>query len=116
MATQPKLSIQAEQHEQAFILCISGRVDGNTAKILESAIQEQVDAGTKTLILDLKDMDYISSAGLRVLLLGARRMQAKAGKTLFCALGENIQQIFEISGFNDILDVRANRDEALAAL
>ncbi len=70
------LSVQTERREQAVIVCPVGRVDGNTVGVLENAIRDQLDAGEKTLVFDFTALNYISSAGLRVLLVTARRLQA----------------------------------------
>lgn len=116
MEEKPRLSVQTEQSDQATILCVIGRVDGSSVGILESAIREQIDAGQNTLIFDFKDLSYISSAGLRALLIAARLTHKEGGKALFCALANHIAEIFKISGFNEILDVRATRADALEAL
>lgn len=110
------LSVQTEQTENAVIVCPVGRVDGSNVGVLESAIRELLDAGQKTLIFDCQGLNYISSGGLRVLLVMARRMQAEGGKALFCGLVEHIAHVFEISGFTNILTICQNRSEALAAL
>ena len=116
MTNENPLSVRTERDEKAVIVCPLGRVDGSNVQILESAIQEQLAAGEKMLVFDFEELNYISSAGLRVLLVTARRMQAEGGKTLFCGLAEHIAQIFEISGFNTILTICKNRSEALATL
>ena len=117
MTNENTLSVRTERDEKAVIVCPLGRVDGSNVQILESAIQEQLAAGEKKmLVFDFEELNYISSAGLRVLLVTARRMQAEGGKTLFCGLAEHIAQIFEISGFNTILTICKNRSEALATL
>ena len=97
-------------------MSLSGRVDGSNASQLEGALQAQVEAGETRLVLDFSQLRYISSAGLRVLLVVARRLQGVGGQMLFCELAEDIAQIFEISGFNNILEVHASRHEALKAL
>ncbi len=116
MQEKAKLSVEAEQGDKATILIVNGRVDGSSVGILENAVQEQINTGNKTLIFDFKDMSYISSAGLRALLIAARLTQKEGGKALFCALADHIAEIFEISGFNEILDIRATRTDALDAL
>lgn len=116
MQEKAKLSVEAEQGDKATILIVNGRVDGSSVGILENAVQEQINAGNKTLVFDFKDMSYISSAGLRALLIAARLTQKEGGKALFCALADHIAEIFEISGFNEILDIRATRTDALDAL
>ncbi len=116
MEERAKLSVEAEQSDKATILIVSGRVDGSSVGILESAVQEQIDAGHKTLIFDFQNLSYISSAGLRALLIAARLTQKEGGKALFCDLAEHIAEIFEISGFTQILDIRATRADALGAV
>ncbi len=111
-----KLTVETEQDDKALILVVNGRVDGSTVGILESAVQEQIDAGHKTLVFDFKDLSYISSAGLRALLIAARLTQKEGGQALFCALADHIAEIFEISGFNEILTIHATRADALGAL
>ena len=116
MANEHALSVQTERSEKAVIVCPVGRVDGSNVEVLESAIREQLDAGEKTLVFDFEGLNYISSAGLRVLLVTARRMQAEGGKTLFCGLAEHIAHVFEISGFTNILTICQSQSEALATL
>ncbi len=116
MTSENTLSVQTEHEAKAIILCPLGRVDGSNVGLLESAIQEQLKAGEKTLVFDLAGLNYISSAGLRVLLVVARKTQAEGGQTLFCGLAEHIAHVFEISGFNNILTIYQSRSEALAAL
>lgn len=116
MANEQTLSVQAERHEKAAIVCPAGRVDGSNVEVLESAIQEQLAAGEKKIVFDFEHLVYISSAGLRTLLVAARRLQTEGGAALFCGLAEHIAHIFEISGFNSILTVYESRDEALSSL
>lgn len=116
MADESTLSIQTEREEKAVVISPLGRVDGSNAAVLESAIQEQLDAGEKILLFDFKDLNYISSAGLRVFLMTARRLQGEGGKTLFFGLSGPIAHIFEISGFSAILSIFDSRDAAMGAL
>ena len=116
MRNENTLSVRTERDEKAIIVCPLGRIDGSNVQILESAIQEQIEAGEKILVFDFEDLNYISSVGLRVFLVTARRTQAEGGKTVFCGLAEDIARVFEISGFNKILAVYKSRSEALTTL
>lgn len=116
MADESTLAIQTERAEKAVIVSPLGRIDGSNAAVLESAIQEQLNAGEKVLAFDFKELNYISSAGLRVFLMTARRLQGEGGKTLFFGLSDSIAHIFEISGFSAILSIYESRSDALAAL
>ncbi len=101
---------------EAFIVRPCGRVDGSTVDMLDGVIREWTESGSGVLIFNFEEMEYISSAGLRVLLLSARKMQSGGGKALFCGLAPHISQIFEISGFGAILDMRDTQADALAAV
>ena len=116
MSDQTELSISTERHDKGAILCPSGRVDGTNAGTLESAIREQLEAGQSVLVFDFADLNYISSAGLRVLLVAARDTQSRRGKAVFCGLSKQIAEVFSVSGFDKILAVHASRDEALNAI
>ena len=82
-------------------LHISGRLDTTTAPALEAAVTE-VTSGCDTLVLDLAGLEYISSAGLRVILKAQKTMMAKGGMKVL-HVNETIMEIFEITGFSDIL-------------
>ncbi len=116
MTSKTQLTIRTEQDEKAIILCLAGRVDGTNASVLDEAVRDKIDAGQPALLFDFDELEYISSAGLRVLLLAARRMQADKGKTLFCGLSEQIAEVFRVSGFDHILPVFGTRSEALATV
>ena len=73
----------------------------------------RIDAGEATLLLDLAQLDYISSAGLRSLLIAAKRAQSAEGRLAVCALTTNVREVFRISGFDTIIDVHPDRDAAL---
>ena len=83
-------------------VAISGRVDTVTAPELENYIFENVE-GIKELVLDLKDMSYTSSAGLRVILKAHKTMSSK-GSMKIINVQSDVMDIFEITGFSDILN------------
>ena len=116
MSDQTRLSIAAEPHDKGVTLIPSGRVDGTNAGTLESAIRSQLDGGQCNLVFDFTNLNYISSAGLRVLLVAARDSQSRGGKAVFCGLSKQIAEVFSVSGFDKILAVHASRDEALESI
>lgn len=115
MANQPTLTVTSVDQDDAVVLCPTGRVDGTNVTILQRAVREQLDAGKTNMVFDLVNLNYISSAGLRVLLMAARDLQAEQGKAVFCNLSEQIRQVFEITGFDRILSVYGGRGDAVAA-
>ena len=87
----------------AITLKVSGRLDTTTAPELEAAVSEAV-GSCDQLVLDFAGLEYISSAGLRVILKAQKAMAAKGGMTLK-NVNETIMEIFEITGFSDILTI-----------
>lgn len=84
-------------------LFIDGRIDANTAALLETELNGSLE-GVTNLTLDLKDMHYISSAGLRVLLTAQKRMMTKGGMRVVNVC-EAVMDVFEMTGFADILTI-----------
>lgn len=97
--TIQKNSISAEELEVA----IAGRLDTSTAPQLDEELKAVVDS-LKKLVIDFKDLDYISSAGLRVLLSAHKAMDAK-GKMVIKNVNEMVMEVFEVTGFSDILNI-----------
>jgi anti-sigma B factor antagonist len=94
-------------------LSISGRLDTTTAKAFESKILAQIDAGDRRFIIDLAQLDYISSAGLRVLVLAGKRLDGGKGKIVLCSLKNPVREVFDIVGFSSTFPVYASQDDAL---
>ena len=84
-------------------VCVEGRLDTSSAPVLEDRVRENIDGITR-LVFDLKGLDYISSSGLRVL-LSAQKVMNKQGEMLVSNVGENIMEIFDVTGFTDILTI-----------
>ena len=97
------MNIEMKRNEQEVVVEVEGRLDTITAPVLEKEINENVN-DTDTFILDLKALEYISSAGLRVLLGAQKRMQ-KRGSMKVRNVREEIMEVFEMTGFADILTI-----------
>ena len=94
---------------------MNGRLDANTAPQLEAALNALVEAGETKVLVDCSHLQYISSAGLRVLLAAAKGFKKIDGTISLCALSPTVKQVFEISGFTSIFPLHATRDEVLNA-
>lgn len=104
---------------KAVIVAPIGRIDMATAEPLkERLIPLVAEAGKKgeVVVLDFSSVDYISSAGLRVLMLAAKEAKTSGGRIAVAALQPLVNEIFEISRFNKVLACHAGVDEAVAAL
>ena len=95
--------IEKECNANVNTLKVVGRLDTTTAPTLEAAVSEVI-ASCDQLVLDFAGLEYISSAGMRVILKAQKAMAAKGGMKLL-HVNETIMEIFEITGFSDILDI-----------
>ena len=95
------MTIEIKKNNQETIIEIVGRLDTITAPALDKTINEDI-GDTKNLVLDVKGMEYISSAGLRVLLSAQKKMQ-KIGFMKVTGVCEEVMEVFEMTGFADIL-------------
>ncbi len=109
------ITVEIAREDVATIAKLTGRLDGPAAPVLDQELVPLVVPGAK-LVLDLTDLAYVSSAGLRIFLKTAK--QAKAAKARLSLFGINdvVQEVFDISGFTAIFEIHENRDLALAAL
>ena len=108
------MSITFEQAGNATIASLEGRLDSTNSPAVEAELFKQLD--DKGFVLDLSKLDYISSAGLRVVLVVAKRLKQSGSAFLLAGMQPHIRDVFEISGFLSILDIADSRDEAIARL
>jgi anti-anti-sigma factor len=99
----------------ATVVAASGRIDSVTAKPFEERLLAVIQDAPTSLVVDFAGVDYISSAGLRVLLVAAKRSKAAQCSFALCALRPSVREVFDISGFGSIMAIHADRDGALAA-
>ena len=97
------MTITKEQNGTALKIALEGRLDTMTAPELEAELNQSL-GGADSLTLDFSKLDYISSAGLRVLLSAHKSMIAKGGMTI-TNVNEVVQEVFEVTGFADILTI-----------
>jgi anti-sigma B factor antagonist len=97
------MTLNINKKENVATIEIVGRLDTLTAPALDKTINEDIE-GTKDLVLDLGGLEYISSAGLRVLLAAQKKMQ-RIGSMKVKNVCDSIMEVFEITGFADILEI-----------
>ena len=97
------MNITKTQNATTLNIALEGRLDTSTAPQLEAELKASLE-GISELVFDFEKLDYISSAGLRVL-LSAQKLMAKKGSMKLIHVGESIMEIFEITGFSDILSI-----------
>ena len=97
------MTIEIKRQADATVIELVGRLDTNTAPALEKTISEDI-GDAKNLVLDVKGLEYISSAGLRILLSAQKKFQ-KVGSMKLIHVCEAVMEVFEITGFADILTI-----------
>ena len=98
------MTIKTEKNDSALAVFLEGRLDTNTAPELDETLKSSLE-GVTELTLDLEKLDYLSSAGLRVL-LSAQKTMNRQGTMVVKNVNETIMEIFEVTGFSDILTIR----------
>ncbi len=97
------MEIKANKNSSTLELSIVGRIDTTTAPQLEAELKREI-GGVTELLLDFSGVEYISSAGLRVL-LSAQKVMNRQGKMVLSHVDEAVMEIFEVTGFSDILTI-----------
>ncbi len=110
------MEMNTEREGGTLIAKAKGRVDGANAREFQDALEAATDASDCAVILDLQQLSYISSAGLRVILLTAKALRRQGAKFAVCSLSDPIREVFAISGFDKIIPLYASLTEAIAAL
>ncbi len=93
-----------------------GRIDSSNAAVAEAEMLNKIREGSPLLIIDLQRLDYLSSAGLRVLLLAAKTCRAGGGKAVIQQASPAVSEVLKISGFDKIIPMLDSREDALNAL
>ena len=109
------MEITQEKVNDVAIVELKGRLDVTTASDLEQVFTKLLDENQNKVLVECRELEYISSAGLRVLLTAAKQYNKVSGQIMLAGLSQNVKQVFEISGFTSIFPIYATRDEALKA-
>lgn len=92
-----------------------GRLESKTSPELDRKVVALLAAGERRFVVDLGATEYVSSAGLRVLLMLAKKVSGGAGRLALCGLNPQVREVFEIAGLGALFQIRETRDDALAA-
>lgn len=107
------LAISTSHQSSALVIHMKGRIDASSAKDLEQQCLGLIGTGEKNLILDFSEVDYISSAGLRVVLLIGKQLSSSDSSLKLCSMNEIIMNVFEISGFSKLFKIFNSLAEAV---
>lgn len=107
------MTMTVEADGDLAVVVLSGRLDSTNAAETEGRLLAQIEQGSPRIVIDAAGLEYLSSAGLRVFLVVAKRVKAAGGGMALHSLTDHVREVFEISGFINVLTVCGNRDEAL---
>jgi anti-anti-sigma factor len=109
------VELKIEKREGSIVLFIKGRLDAVTAGELEAKFTDLLQNESENIIVSMDALEYISSAGLRVILLVAKKLHALGRKIGFAALSGNVKDVFDISGFYALFEIHDSLDETFFA-
>jgi anti-sigma B factor antagonist len=92
-----------------------GRLDSNTSPRFEEKLFQAILEGSKSMVVDFKGIDYISSAGLRVILKAFKALDREDGQIMLCSMQDYVRQLFKVTGIDDFVPIVATLDDALQA-
>lgn len=109
------MEIKTNQDGKVMTVSLHGRLDGTTANKLETVLAELL-SSHRHFIFDFSSLEYISSAGLRVILGAAKKLKAAEGRMVLAGLNENVKEVFEMAGLNTIFLIVSTPQAAMEVL
>lgn len=110
------MEITQEKVNDIAVISLSGRLNVTTTAELEQVFTKLLEEKQTKVLVECRELEYISSAGLRVLLTAAKQFKKISGEIALAGLSQNVKQVFEISGFTSIFPIYTTRDEAVKAM
>jgi anti-anti-sigma factor len=110
------MEIQTIKKDNAMVVSVLGRMDATTTPAYEQKLNELISAGQKSFVIDFKYLDYISSAGLRGILVTVKAIKASGGKIAFANIRSTVKDVFDISGFGTIFQINDSVESALTQI
>ena len=107
------MEIIEDKENGISIFKLNGRLDSNTSQGFEKKIFQAITDGSKHMVIDFKDLDYISSAGLRVILKATKALKREDGRIMLCSMQDYVKEVFEIAGFDSFLPIVPSIEDAL---
>jgi anti-anti-sigma factor len=93
------------------LIQVAGRLDTNTVSVLERELLRVMASGAKSVVLDMENLTYVSSTGLRVLMHAHKETRARKGKMVLCSLTPPVRDVLEMVGFTNMFDIRENLEQ-----
>jgi anti-sigma B factor antagonist len=106
------VQLKVTDQSDCCVVSVTGRIDTLTSPDFKTGMDELVSAGAKMIVLDCSDLEYVSSAGLRVILIAAKAAKAAGGDLKCCSMQNMVKQVFDISGFSKMISIYQSLQEA----
>ena len=110
------MQIDLDTRDNISVFNLTGRLDSNTSPELEEVIASQIENGSNSMIINFENLDYISSAGLRVILKTTKDLKRREGKLMLCAMQDYVKEVFEIAGFDTFLPIVPTMNDAMSSM
>ena len=110
------MDINESNSGNAVIIQPVGRIDTNTSTEFEEKLVEILDRSETNIVVDLSEIDYVSSAGLRVFLMAAKKIKSLSGNFILAAMNDHIKEVFDISGFTPIFTITPDTASAVDSI
>lgn len=107
------VAVRQERRGNVLILRISGRLDALSSEETERVVAKLIANGEHRILFDFTGVDYLSSAGMRMLLAAFKKLKVVEGQMAVCSVGDGVMDILKMSGFDEILNVYSQEEEAL---
>ena len=98
------------------VVALQGRLDTNTSVTLEEELLNLAGEKSRRIVVDLSELDFISSSGLRVLLTAGKKSKGVNGRIVLCALTDHVKQVFDVAGFTMLFSLYPSQEEAVKSL
>lgn len=108
--------VKVSEDGGVVVVAPAGQLDSRAAPEFEREVLKAVGKSKRELLFDLSALDYVASAGLRVVIMIGKRLQADGGALALCGLNASVRQVFDVAGFSRLFPIYADRTGALAAI
>jgi len=113
MNDSEKVTVSEEKKGDVLILRIKGRMDSISCPFAERKVFDHINNGQNKLILNFSEVEYLSSAGMRMLLSTTKKLKATSGKMVLCSVAHNVMDVLKMSGFDHVIELSKTETEAL---
>ena len=108
------MDVMTEWQDGVLLIRVSGRIDGSNAAAFDRAVIAALETDDCAVLVDLENLSFITSAGLRTFAKVARRLRRGTGELALCAMRDETRKVFEVAGFHKVIPIYPARAEALA--